>query len=123
MKTCTMCKRDRDDKHFHSGVARCIPCARKLRKQAEPVYKETRKWRWIWDNYKLTQIEYETLWEMQGKACMICEQPTENIHVDHCHTTGDIRGLLCGPCNQGIGSLKDDPARLIRAAEYVGGAL
>lgn len=60
----------------------------------------------------------------QGGACAICQTPPEDprgyrMHVDHCHSTGQVRGILCGPCNRGIGNLDDDPERCIAAAEYL----
>lgn len=58
--------------------------------------------------------------ESQGWACKICNRIPENkLHVDHCHETGKIRGLLCGGCNVGLGHFGDDPERLKYAAAYL----
>lgn len=74
--------------------------------------------------YGITTEEYDALMEVQGGACAICgstEWPGKNNtpHVDHCHTTGKIRGLLCGKCNVALGNMDDDPARLRAAADYL----
>jgi len=61
---------------------------------------------------------------LQNNACAIC-QGTEargranSFHIDHNHTTGAFRGLLCHMCNVGIGSLQDDPILLERAVNYL----
>jgi hypothetical protein len=47
------------------------------------------------------------------------EKRTKNFCVDHDHKTGKIRGLLCGPCNRGLGYLHDSPELLERLAAYV----
>lgn len=69
--------------------------------------------------YGITVEEYDRLLAAQGGACAICEGPpgarAKYFHVDHCHDTGTIRGLLCRDCNQGIGSLRDR-SDLLRAA-------
>lgn len=41
------------------------------------------------------------------------------VHIDHCHTTGKVRGALCFTCNSGLGMLKDSPELLERASQYV----
>lgn len=78
-------------------------------------------------NYGLTVEEYEALLDEQGGLCAICQRPeraqragrTMRLPVDHDHTTGRIRGLLCHSCNRAIGLLQDDPALLVRAADYL----
>ena len=59
----------------------------------------------------------------QGGVCKICggDKPDgkHGWHVDHCHVTDRIRGLLCNLCNIGLGGFKDDPAVLQKAIEYL----
>lgn len=57
----------------------------------------------------------------QSDRCAICKKKatTRKLAVDHSHITGQIRGLLCGACNVGLGMFKDNPAFLIRALEYL----
>lgn len=72
--------------------------------------------------YGITPEEFRRLLELQKGCCAICGGPPvgrKNLSVDHCHTTGRIRGLLCGLCNTGIGNLKDSPELLEKAAQYL----
>lgn len=72
-------------------------------------------------DFALTPEDYAALLIEQGGVCAICSAPpgTRSLCVDHDHTTGAIRGLLCGPCNRGIGLLRDDPAVLRAAIGYL----
>lgn len=76
----------------------------------------------------LTQEDYDRLLLQQNGACAICSGPPTGggpggqlsvFCVDHDHKTGRVRGLLCSKCNIGIGSLRDDPAILRTAADYL----
>lgn len=71
--------------------------------------------------YGLTLAQFEAMLEAQEGVCAICyrEQIGKNIHVDHNHVTGEVRGLLCGPCNTALGLFGDDADRMIRAAQYL----
>ena len=70
--------------------------------------------------YGLDKINYDLLYGIQSGKCAICSSKlTDSGHVDHNHETGEVRGILCSPCNMAIGLLKDDPAILLSAAEYL----
>ena len=79
------------------------------------------------NNLKLVFFTPELLEEMlvfQGHKCAICggdfrDKPSKNTHADHCHNTQTPRGVLCSPCNTGMGLLRDDPARLQKAIDYL----
>jgi recombination endonuclease VII len=55
-------------------------------------------------------------------VCAICSG-RHRLSVDHCHKTDEVRGYLCGYCNPALGSFKDDPKLLRRAADYLEGLL
>lgn len=71
--------------------------------------------------YGITEDCYRTMLEEQGGVCAVCfASPSgRRLDVDHCHDTGEVRGLLCNRCNQALGLLQDDEDRLRRAIEYI----
>jgi hypothetical protein len=77
------------------------------------------------NKYGITQKEYEELGEAQQWKCAICgskdsgSKNSDNLSVDHCHDTGRIRGLLCHPCNAGIGYLKESEEIMNKAINYL----
>lgn len=68
--------------------------------------------------YGITLKQYFELSEKQHNACAICDVSTK-LYVDHDHTTGTIRGLLCRICNVGLGHFCDSAVRLEAAASYL----
>lgn len=74
-------------------------------------------------NFGLTPEQYEQMKIDQDHKCKICgtDDPKGrgDWHVDHCHTTGKVRGLLCFPCNTALGHFKDDPTILANAIQYL----
>lgn len=76
------------------------------------------------DMYGITLRHRVAMAEAQGHVCAACGAAVgvpyaDGLVVDHCHTTGAVRGLLCGPCNLMLGHAKDDPARLRAGAAYL----
>jgi len=71
--------------------------------------------------YGLTEAERDEMVASQMGLCVICLKAPA-IHVDHCHETGRVRGVLCFNCNSAIGKLGDDPDAVRRAAAYLEGS-
>lgn len=71
--------------------------------------------------YGLAITDYMDMAERQNNACAVCGRvPTrELLMVDHDHITGKIRGLLCRPCNMGIGFLGDNLDGVKKAINYL----
>lgn len=112
------------DRDVHNQCPECkkIQCNRnaKLRYNLDKTKEQNRK---LKRHYGIDLIEYKALLHTQDYRCAICHEPSSNfsyrLAVDHCHSTGKIRGILCRPCNQAIGLLKDDPTLLSNAANYL----
>lgn len=135
MKTCTRCKLEKSFEEFTprksrrkaGGPPTLNTVCRKCRTQ------QTYAWR-IRTNrdapkprpgysrehlYGLSETAFKELVTKQRNLCKICECEMGCPHVDHCHQTGAVRGLLCQNCNTGIGMLKDSPERLRKALDYL----
>lgn len=76
-----------------------------------------------YDRYNVTppiNERIQLLIERQNNLCSICGVDLgKGFHVDHCHKTGFIRGVLCGLCNRGLGCFKDNLDSLQAAIRYL----
>jgi len=75
--------------------------------------------------YGISLERYDAL-KATFRSCMICGKDADShkggaLHIDHDHLTGELRGMLCGTCNTGLGSFQDSPALLQKAIAYLGG--
>lgn len=121
MKECTLCEELKELDEFYvraKGVsAQCKTC---LRGTGLLRYYTVGRDNYLRRRYGITLDEYEALLEGQGNCCAVCGRTQDiNYSVDHSHTTGEVRGLLCTACNRGIGMLQDDPELLRKAANYL----
>lgn len=140
-KTCTLCCQTKPISEFYRSTrdrftGRCRLCLRataRKRWQTLPHYrarckvvtqlwrKQNREWarfNHLLHTYGLTLDQYAALEESQDFHCAICPADTR-LHVDHNHETDKVRGLLCGPCNMGLGNFGDEPERLESAKSYL----
>jgi len=72
--------------------------------------------------YNITLQDFDNLLEKQAASCGVCFTPFEPSavkNVDHCHTTGKVRGIVCTNCNLALGHLKDFPEVAESAANYL----
>ena len=73
--------------------------------------------------YGLSYTQYTQMFIDQEYQCSICKQEvlpdTKNAHVDHNHTTGKVRAILCNSCNTGLGKFKESPELLQQAIQYL----
>jgi len=136
MKTCNVCETARPLSDF--GVRKtgrigdlimpCKPCKVKVHRQkrrANPAHflKIERKSKFK-NQYGITVEKYDEMLKAQGGGCGICGSKTPSTRttyfaVDHCHTTGKVRGLLCTKCNRGLGLFNDRSDLLKLATTYL----
>lgn len=76
--------------------------------------------------YGITKHQYDQMLLVQGSRCAICRTEFSGdggskraACIDHCHTTGEVRALLCKNCNSGIGLLNEDVVVLANAIKYL----
>lgn len=130
-KLCNACNEVKPLKEF-SKYRKVEPSRRPCCKLCQA--KKNREWRNKNKNkvrgYNLKQkrsismAEYNTLFDQQKGVCLICkcspeQAPMGVLVVDHCHSTGTIRGLLCASCNTGLGYFKDNIEFLSKAITYL----
>jgi hypothetical protein len=133
MKKCSKCGIEKPLSEFHKDKARsdgarssCKLCYSKFHeeyyaKNIDKVKSKNKKM-WLQRKYGLSIKEYELLKNKQDNKCVICQEKLNegyDVHVDHSHKTGKIRGILCRWCNTGLGNFKDKTQSLQRAIEYL----
>jgi hypothetical protein len=138
MKVCRRCFKPESEVRFLPKRRKCESCRSSEKKayyeahrEAKLAYEASRRsperreylrFKSIERSFGVSKGRYFEILASQGGGCAICGGPSKGIgkfHVDHCHKTGVVRGLLCSECNLGLGKFKDDPGRLRRAASYL----
>ena len=142
-KACTVCKQVKPLEDFYNRKAsedgkayRCKVCdnaaVRRFRSERPERYGYNQRKANLLTKYGITLEDFNEMWEAQGGMCEICGVDMESMLkgggaknvsntacVDHCHSTGVVRGLLCALCNKALGMFHDIPERLEKAATYL----
>lgn len=121
-RACVVCGSDFTPKQRRAALYCSAECKNRSPKHREKHYKR---------KYGITPADYDAMLTAQGGTCALCDATPETqrakyttyFHVDHCHDTGRVRGLLCGEHNLMIGRFNDDPVLLRKAADYIGGKM
>jgi hypothetical protein len=131
-KACLACKEIKSIEEFYlnnkpehkkgrSWNPRCKICVNKIaRDNYDPYYRKSSR---IKSQYGITMADFENKLKEQNNCCAICESDKPggngNFYVDHNHTTGKVRGLLCHWCNFMIGQSREDINILKAGIKYL----
>ncbi|MDQ3914109.1 MAG: endonuclease VII domain-containing protein [Actinomycetota bacterium] len=122
---CPQCGLDKppDDFPRHRGNKTgrhtyCKPCHNERTKRYKQRRHGSEKSYLLSHRYGISAEQVHRLMQAQNGLCAIC-RAAEPKHVDHCHDSSEVRGLLCLNCNQGIGRFEDDVPTLRRAMHYL----
>jgi hypothetical protein len=110
-KICTVCGQEKplNDFYKHSG------CKGGLRPECKKCKNARGRGAKIKYRYGLTESEFDNI---KSFGCNVCGS-TEDLHLDHNHKTGKVRGCLCAKCNHALGLMKDNPMLIRKLADYV----
>lgn len=102
--------------YYQANREKILKSERKARGKRTAAHREKK--------YGVSEAQFNAMRSAQGDKCAICEADfsaltTRDVHIDHCHDTGAVRGLLCRRCNHALGLLLDNVASLKRAITYL----
>lgn len=131
MKRCSKCQAMHPRSEFWKATAApdglqsyCKPCQRessRLRAHNAPYDAESTRRRKRLCRYGVTAEQFDAMFHAQAGLCAICEKELQTTgrgtHIDHCHASGTVRGLLCAGCNTALGRI--DRHGLSRFAAYL----
>ena len=130
MKTCSKCKIKKDPSEFHvrnTGYlqSRCKECTKTAwsenneKYRQNPENKKRKKYLTFKRKYGINPEDYDQMIIQQNSSCACCGKQPEKLCIDHCHSTGRIRALLCVSCNFAIGYAQDSIEILENMVKYL----
>ncbi len=113
-RRCYLCKQTKSLKEFYPQKDTASGYGYQCKKCRPPYKGRNCK------KYGLTKDKLDEMMKAQDNKCAVCGETSQKaLHIDHCHATGVVRGLLCNNCNTGIGFFRDNPELLKNAADYL----
>ena len=125
MKICTKCLESKEDSAFYlikRPEGKKATLYRHCKTCHSVVSKENASYSKNWElkkKYNISLEEYTEQCSVRDNKCDICTVKVKTLHVDHNHTTKEVRGYLCGSCNRAIGLLQDKASNCINAGKYL----
>lgn len=129
LKICKVCGIEKNISDFYTGRKDCKDCknaaARKVRIDEPERYARYKKRHNEYlkeKRYGITQEQFNKMLIDQNNMCKICENEfknTKDTHIDHCHDSNKIRGLLCNSCNIALGQFNDNIEFMENAIKYL----
>ena len=107
--------------YYEKNKERIITYAKEYREENKEEIAIKKEEQRLKSKYGITSKEKNVLLQKQNNKCKICLVEFSNVtpNIDHCHITNEVRGILCGPCNRGLGIFKDDIELLTKAINYL----
>ena len=132
VKICNSCKVERPLSWFYKNRNTRLGQCKECLYIKEKTYRNTSEGATAKRNsallrkYNIDYTVYEQMFNDQNESCLICKckiklagNKSVVAHVDHCHTTGKVRGLLCCYCNSVLGVYNEDTEVFQRAIDYL----
>jgi hypothetical protein len=130
MKKCTCCNLEKDSNEFYKDKSRpdgmvyqCKSCLNPKITKWSKENRDKRRMAVLKSATGVTSEQYKNLLNIQNNECAICQKSMElnkkYLAVDHNHSTGVVRGLLCNTCNVGLGYFRDNLDLLFNAINYL----
>lgn len=125
-KPCRVCNKNKKLEKFvklsssedgHTNI--CKKCHREAQRRYRANNPDNYKSSKLKHKYGITLEELNQMKEEQKNTCYICPNDSEELVVDHCHSTEKVRGLLCPACNKALGFFRDSPDNLHNAIKYL----
>lgn len=133
---CSVCKEEKSLSEFAmrkthrpgKPVSQCTACKvaynKTYREQNREKVLDIERRSKLKTTYGISVAQYDSMLKKQGGKCAVCSSKkpggrTKMFFIDHCHNSGQVRGLLCMRCNTGLGLFLDNPKFLLNAVSYL----